>query len=179
MIDAAVAAGVKRFIPSHYAPKLKGMEEILPELYARLKPKVEVIAYLKEKVEESRKEGRDFSWSAVGCGPLFDWVRNSFSCLVSSNHSFSIHQRGFLSVVFRTGYFLLDFSLGISGLSDNIPRRDEIRKLTQPLLVIEEQLSRNQPYCPSCRSHRQRQRTLQHHHVLAHRSYDLEDPTFS
>lgn len=73
LIDAAVAAGVKRYIPSDYAPNtptLGEMEEVLPELYMRLKPKIRVLEYLKEMA--GKHEG--FSWTGVGCGPLFDWV---------------------------------------------------------------------------------------------------------
>jgi hypothetical protein len=73
LIDAAIAAGVKRFIPSDFAPntpELGAMEKILPELYMRLKPKATVIEYL----EKQAKAHPDFTWTAIGSGPLFDWV---------------------------------------------------------------------------------------------------------
>jgi len=55
------------------------MERDLPELHMRLKPKATIIEYLKKKAGENP----GFTWSAVGSGPLFDWV--GFSCL---NRSF-------------------------------------------------------------------------------------------
>jgi hypothetical protein len=73
LIDAAIAAGVKRYIPSDFAPntpELGAMEKVLPELYIRLKPKRTVIEYLEKQVETHP----EFSWTAVGSGPLFDWV---------------------------------------------------------------------------------------------------------
>lgn len=73
LIDAAIVAGVKRYIPSDFAlntPKLGAMEKMLPELYMRLKPKATVIEHLKEQAEAHP----EFSWTAVGSGPLFDWV---------------------------------------------------------------------------------------------------------
>ena len=74
LIDAAIVAGVRRYIPSDFAPntpKLGEMEGVLPELYMRLKPKTIVIEHLKEQAEANPK----FSWTAVGSGPLLDWVR--------------------------------------------------------------------------------------------------------
>jgi hypothetical protein len=74
LIDAAIAAGVKRYIPSDFAPntpELGAMEKVLPELYMRLKPKTTVIEHLKEQAEAHP----EFSWTALGSGPLFDWVR--------------------------------------------------------------------------------------------------------
>jgi hypothetical protein len=73
LIDAAVAAGVKRYIPSDFAPntpELGAMEKVLPELYMRLRPKATVINYLKTQAETHP----EFSWTAIGSGPLFDWV---------------------------------------------------------------------------------------------------------
>ena len=73
VIDVAIAAGVKRYIPSDFAPntpQLGIMEKALPELYMRLKPKATVIEHLEKQV----KAHPEFSWTAVGSGPLFDWV---------------------------------------------------------------------------------------------------------
>lgn len=76
LIDAAIDNGVKRFIPSDFAPNspdLSDMERDLPELHMRLKPKTTIVEYLKKKAGENP----GFTWSAVGSGPLFDWVRFS------------------------------------------------------------------------------------------------------
>lgn len=75
LIDAAVAAKVKRFIPSDYGwdtPNIakNGMETQLPQLYMRLKPKATILEYLASKAVENP----GFTWTAIGAGPLFDWV---------------------------------------------------------------------------------------------------------
>lgn len=73
LIDAAIAAGVKRYIPSDFAlntPEIGAMEKVLPGLYIRLKPKQTVIEYLMKQADAHP----EFSWTAVGSGPLFDWV---------------------------------------------------------------------------------------------------------
>lgn len=73
LVDAAIAAGVKRFIPSDFGlntPNMAAVEEHVPLLYARLKPKKMVLEYLEEKV----KLHPEFSWTAIGSGPYFDWV---------------------------------------------------------------------------------------------------------
>lgn len=80
LIDAAIATGVKRYIPSDFAPntpELGAMENVLPELFMRLKPKTVVIEHLKKQAEAHP----EFTWTAVGSGPLFDWVRRS-KCLL-------------------------------------------------------------------------------------------------
>lgn len=74
LIDAAILAGVKRFIPSDFAPNSPDFGEmatLLPELHMRLKPKTAIIEYLVKKAAETP----GFTWSAIGSGPLFDWVR--------------------------------------------------------------------------------------------------------
>ena len=66
VIDAAVEAGVKRFLPSEY-----GVDTSRPEIYECLPPaimKQEVVQYLKTK----EKEG--LSWTAICVGVWFDWV---------------------------------------------------------------------------------------------------------
>ena len=68
MIDAAEAAGVKRFIPSEFGWAKD--RSILPELAARLKPKEEVFDHLVEKCKNSMT----LTWSAVATGPFLDWV---------------------------------------------------------------------------------------------------------
>ena len=68
IIDAAVAAGVKRFLPSEY-----GVDTARPEIYECLPPAVmkqEVVEYLKTK----EKDG--LSWTAICVGAWFDWVRH-------------------------------------------------------------------------------------------------------
>jgi hypothetical protein len=73
LIDAAISVGIKRFIPSDYAPNtpnLSVMEKTVPDLYARLKPRQDILDYLKE----CSKTNSDFTWTSIGSCPLLDWV---------------------------------------------------------------------------------------------------------
>lgn len=73
LIDAAVANGVKRFIPSDYAYKSYDMSEIerlVPLLHQRLKPNKVILDYLEAKAGQNP----NFTWTAIGGGALFDWV---------------------------------------------------------------------------------------------------------
>ncbi|KAK4446292.1 isoflavone reductase [Podospora aff. communis PSN243] len=66
LVDAAVAAGVKRFIPSefgHAIPRLSG------GLATILSAKGKVGGYIAEK----SKEHPEFSWTAIATSPFFDW----------------------------------------------------------------------------------------------------------
>lgn len=65
IVDAAIAAGVKRFIPSEF-----GSNTLDPKVNARVPifaPKIAAVDYLKTK-EDS------ISWSALINGPFFDWA---------------------------------------------------------------------------------------------------------
>jgi hypothetical protein len=73
IIDAAVANYVKRFIPSDFGfntPEMSAIEQHLPALYQRLKPKKIILDYLSEKASQNS----EFTWTAIGAAPLFDWV---------------------------------------------------------------------------------------------------------
>ena len=80
IIDAAVANDVKRFIPSDFGfntPDMSAIEQHLPALYQRLKPKKTILDYLEEKASGNH----NFTWTAIGAAPLFDWV-----CLLAFYH---------------------------------------------------------------------------------------------
>lgn len=64
LIDAAIAAGVKRFLPSEYGSDTtnKRTREIVPVFEA----KHGTVNYLKSK------EG-EISWTSIATGPFFDW----------------------------------------------------------------------------------------------------------
>lgn len=64
LIDAAVAAGVKRFIPSEYGSDTpnKRTRDIVPVFEA----KYATVNYLKSKEKE-------ISWTSIITGPFFDW----------------------------------------------------------------------------------------------------------
>ncbi|KAJ6103037.1 isoflavone reductase family protein [Penicillium sp. IBT 16267x] len=63
MIDAAIQAGVKRFIPTEYGNNTCAAAAELVVLYAE---KAKVIAYLKTK------EGTGLTWTAIHTGQFFD-----------------------------------------------------------------------------------------------------------
>jgi len=64
LIDAAIAAGVKRFLPSEFGSNTQD-ERVLAEVPI-FQPKVDTVKYLKTKEAE-------ISWSSVITGPFFDW----------------------------------------------------------------------------------------------------------
>ncbi|KFA54226.1 hypothetical protein S40293_08160 [Stachybotrys chartarum IBT 40293] len=64
LVDAAIAAGVKRFLPSEFGPPSR--DERFVALHPALPPKVATVDYLRSK--ESR-----ISWSALIPGAFFDW----------------------------------------------------------------------------------------------------------
>lgn len=65
LIDAAIKAGVKRFIPSEFGSDTtqKKVVEKLPIF----SPKIEVIEYLRSR------ESSGLSWTAIVTGAFFDW----------------------------------------------------------------------------------------------------------
>lgn len=74
-IDAAIAAGVKRFIPSEFGVNTRKVRD--RPMGAILRGKVEVVDYLIERE-------REIEWTGVSTGLFFDWV--SFS---TQHHSTS------------------------------------------------------------------------------------------
>ena len=66
IIDAAIKAGVKRFVPSEFGGNTQNKKAtaLVPGLFGG---KVEVVDYLKQK------EGTGLTWSAIVTGPFFDW----------------------------------------------------------------------------------------------------------
>jgi hypothetical protein len=86
MIDAAVTAGIKRFIPADFAPytpDLGDMADVVPPIYARLQPKQALQRYL----EDQTTAHPGFSWSAVGSGALFEWVSGAEPDLIRGVNS--------------------------------------------------------------------------------------------
>lgn len=64
LIDAAVKAGVRRFLPAEFGVNKENPKVASLPLFA---DKRKVMAYLK------RKESDQFSWTAIATGPFFDW----------------------------------------------------------------------------------------------------------
>jgi NAD(P)-dependent dehydrogenase (short-subunit alcohol dehydrogenase family) len=70
IIDAAVNAGVKRFIPSEFGSNTDNPE--VRAIVPIFNGKKQVVDYLRTK------ESGTFSWTALITGPFFDWVSLSF-----------------------------------------------------------------------------------------------------
>lgn len=68
MIDAAVAAGVKRFIPSEYGSS--SLDIPLDEFKKLMRPKTQIIEYLRKVASENPA----FTWSCISAGASFDIV---------------------------------------------------------------------------------------------------------
>lgn len=68
MIDAAVVAGVKRFVPSEYGSS--SIENPLEDFRKLMKPKTDIIEYLRK----TGSENPSFTWSCVSTGACIDEV---------------------------------------------------------------------------------------------------------
>jgi nucleoside-diphosphate-sugar epimerase len=69
-IDAAIRAGVKRFIPSEFGPNSRN-EEFVKYNDVVLPVRAGIVDYLKYK--EGQGDGK-LSWTSVICGGFFDWM---------------------------------------------------------------------------------------------------------
>lgn len=69
-VDAAIEAGVKRFIPSEFSTSSE--DDAVIQLLPLFQQKRDIINYLKDKEEEG------LSWTGIATSGLFDWV----SCLL-------------------------------------------------------------------------------------------------
>lgn len=72
MVDAAIQAGVKRFIPSEYGSS--SIAQPIEDFKKIMAPKTELIGYLREKCQLHP----EFSWTCLSGGALFDVVGNSY-----------------------------------------------------------------------------------------------------
>lgn len=66
VIDAAIKAGVKRFIPSELSSNT--LSDTVRELVPVFEAKKVILNYLKEK------EATGLTWTGLAAGPLLDWV---------------------------------------------------------------------------------------------------------
>lgn len=66
LVDAAIRAGVKRFIPSEFSASSQNAAVL--QLLPLFGQKAELIEYLKAK------QSVDFSWTGIATSLLFDWV---------------------------------------------------------------------------------------------------------
>jgi len=99
LIDAAVKAGVKRFIPSEFGSNT--LDEKVQELFFVYKQKIAIIDHLK-KVSASNP---DFSWTGLVTGPFLDWgITSGFLGYDTKAHTATVYDSGDLAV----GYTNLD-----------------------------------------------------------------------
>lgn len=75
-VDAAIRAGVQRFLPSEFSASCQ--DEAVLKLLPLFGQKTELIEYLKTK------EADGLTWTGVASSCLFDWVSPSLSQLVLS-----------------------------------------------------------------------------------------------
>ena len=68
LIDAAIAAGVRRFIPSDYGTN--NLDARARQAVPVFDAKGKMLEYLIRKADES--EGR-FTWTSFSCGSWIDW----------------------------------------------------------------------------------------------------------
>lgn len=66
LVDTAIKAGVKRFLPSEFSASTQNTAVL--QLLPLFGQKAELIEYLKAK------QSADFSWTGIATSLLFDWV---------------------------------------------------------------------------------------------------------
>ena len=92
IVDAAIAAGVKRFIPSEFGINTRTLTH--PGLKTILGGKIKTFDYLIEK----SKENPSFTYTGVSSSLFFDWVRRKRSLTI-----IPINPRPFLKLTHSTG----------------------------------------------------------------------------
>lgn len=98
LVDAAVAAKVKRFIPSEYGLNTRTVGAST-KLGRMLSTKIKTVDYLIAKTEQFDW----FSWTGLGNNLFFDWVSNPrvlslFACLLSSHNDRQSMKAGLLGI---------------------------------------------------------------------------------
>ncbi|KAI9831852.1 MAG: hypothetical protein M1826_002884 [Phylliscum demangeonii] len=89
IIDAAIQAGVTRFLPSEFDADTTNQQA--QAICPMLKAKTQLVAYLQSQA----KQHPDFSWTAIQCGAFYDWVlRTGFMGLDLQQHTASIWDGG-------------------------------------------------------------------------------------
>jgi len=104
LVDAAIEAGVKRFIPSEF-----GVSDQDPALKdeALLQPKIHTIHHL----EEVAKQGK-ITWTGIATGPFFDWgLQNGFLQFDLKTHEAVFYDEGKPHITFSN---LADIGLWVA-----------------------------------------------------------------
>ncbi|KAI0390785.1 NAD(P)-binding protein [Xylariaceae sp. FL0594] len=71
LVDAAVAAGVRRFVPSEFGINTRFLED--GPIKRILGGKLETLGYLHEMHKREKEKGRSFTWTGISTGLFFDW----------------------------------------------------------------------------------------------------------
>jgi len=89
LIDAAVKAGVKRFLPSEFGTNT--LDEKVQELVFLYKQKISVIEHLKKAAASNP----GFSWTGLATGPFLDWgITSGFLGYDIKSESATIYDSG-------------------------------------------------------------------------------------
>ncbi|KAJ5748242.1 uncharacterized protein N7511_009938 [Penicillium nucicola] len=87
LVDAAIHAGVKRFIPSEFS--VNSQNEAVRQLLPLFEQKNDILKYLKSK------ESSGLTWTGIATSALFDWgLRNGFLEFDLSNRTATIWDSG-------------------------------------------------------------------------------------
>ncbi|KAI8287506.1 Aspyridones efflux protein apdF [Colletotrichum sp. SAR 10_99] len=131
LVDAAVAAGVKRFIPSEYGLNTRNLKgEILGDW---LIAKTEAVDYLIEKA----KANEGFTWTGIGTSLFFDWsITRGIYGIDLANKSIDIFDSGNQKVSTTSLVFLAE------GIAAVLKHPDETAN--QYINIIEFDVTQNQ-----------------------------------
>ncbi|KAI8167533.1 hypothetical protein KHU50_006487 [Colletotrichum sp. SAR 10_65] len=131
LVDAAIAAGVKRFIPSEYGLNTRNLKgEILGDW---LIAKTEAVDYLIEKA----KAHEGFTWTGIGTSLFFDWsITRGIYGIDLANKSIDIFDSGNQKVSTTSLVFLAE------GIAAVIKHPDETAN--QYINIIEFDVTQNQ-----------------------------------
>jgi nucleoside-diphosphate-sugar epimerase len=89
LIDAAVKAGVKRFLPSEFGSNTTNENSL--NICPLFRQKVQIIEYLESKA----KRNPNFSWTSLMTGPFFDWcLRVGFTGFDLKTHTATVWDNG-------------------------------------------------------------------------------------
>ncbi len=86
LIDAAVAAGVKRFIPSEYGSVTTNSKLKTFPVYASV---FKIKQYLQEKADAGK-----LTWTVLACGAFLDYLRDTSMFLDFANHKATLYDEG-------------------------------------------------------------------------------------
>ncbi|RMD44675.1 hypothetical protein DV735_g258, partial [Chaetothyriales sp. CBS 134920] len=134
LIDASIAAGVRRFLPSEFGSNtLNAQSEQLPVFQY----KVETRAYLAAKAAEAAENAGLFSYTLVINGPFFDWGLKHGFFLNPAAHTATVYNGG--DVAFSTTT-LASIGRAVVGVVAHLDETRNRAVYVQDALVTQNQL---------------------------------------